>query len=48
MLIETQLPNLLHRGKVRDTYKLGEGLLLMISTDRNLRFRPGASFCHTK
>ena len=34
MLIETQLPNLLHRGKVRDTYKLGEGLLLMISTDR--------------
>jgi phosphoribosylaminoimidazole-succinocarboxamide synthase len=34
MLIETQLPNLLHRGKVRDTYRLGEGLLLMISTDR--------------
>ena len=34
MLIETQLPNLLHRGKVRDTYRMGEGLLLMISTDR--------------
>ena len=34
MLIETQLPNLLHRGKVRDTYRLGEGHLLMISTDR--------------
>jgi len=34
MLIETQLPNLLHRGKVRDTYRLGEGMLLMISTDR--------------
>ena len=34
MLIETQLPDLLHRGKVRDTYRLGEDLLLMISTDR--------------
>ena len=34
MLIETQLPNILHRGKVRDTYKLADGLLLMISTDR--------------
>lgn len=34
MLIETQLPNMLHRGKVRDTYSLGDGLLLMVSTDR--------------
>ena len=34
MLIETHLPNKLHQGKVRDTYSLGEGLLLMVSTDR--------------
>ncbi len=31
---ETNLPNLLYRGKVRDTYSLGEGLLLMVATDR--------------
>ena len=31
---ETNLPNLLHRGKVRDTYALGNGYLLMIATDR--------------
>ena len=31
---ETSLPNLFHRGKVRDTYDLGEGLLLMVATDR--------------
>ena len=31
---ETNLPNLLHRGKVRDTYDLGDGYLLMIATDR--------------
>ncbi|MBI2855531.1 MAG: phosphoribosylaminoimidazolesuccinocarboxamide synthase, partial [Chloroflexi bacterium] len=31
---ETHLPNLFHRGKVRDTYDLGQGLLLMIATDR--------------
>ena len=31
---ETNLPNLLHRGKVRDTYDLGGGYLLMIATDR--------------
>ncbi|MBI4201736.1 MAG: phosphoribosylaminoimidazolesuccinocarboxamide synthase [Chloroflexi bacterium] len=30
----TSLPNLLHRGKVRDTYDLGNGLLLMVATDR--------------
>ena len=34
MLIETQLPNLLHRGKVRDTYALGDDRLLMVATDR--------------
>ena len=31
---ETSLPNLFHRGKVRDTYDLGDGLLLMVATDR--------------
>ena len=31
---ETTLPNLFHRGKVRDTYDLGDGLLLMVATDR--------------
>ena len=31
---ETDLPGLLHRGKVRDTYDIGGGLLLMIATDR--------------
>ena len=34
MIIETQLPDLLYRGKVRDTYDLGDGLLLMVATDR--------------
>ena len=34
IITETHLPNLLHRGKVRDTYDLGEGLLLMVATDR--------------
>jgi len=34
MLIETQLPNLLHRGKVRDTYQIDAELLLMVTTDR--------------
>ena len=31
---ETTLPNMFHRGKVRDTYDLGEGSLLMVATDR--------------
>ena len=31
---ETNLPNMLHRGKVRDTYGLDGGLLLMVATDR--------------
>ena len=34
MITETNLPNLAHRGKVRDTYDLGGGLLLMVATDR--------------
>ena len=34
MIIETSLPNRLHKGKVRDTYDLGDGHLLMIATDR--------------
>lgn len=33
-ILETDLPNRLHRGKVRDTYDLGDNLLLMIATDR--------------
>ena len=31
---ETSLENLIHRGKVRDTYDLGNGNLLMVATDR--------------
>ena len=31
---ETALPNLVHRGKVRDTYNVGDGMLLMVATDR--------------
>ena len=34
MLIETGLPNQLHRGKVRDTYAINDELLLMVATDR--------------
>ena len=34
MLIETELPNRLHRGKVRDTYRINDELLLMVTTDR--------------
>ena len=34
MFTETNLPGLLHRGKVRDTYLLNEGQLLMVATDR--------------
>ena len=33
-LRETSLPELVHRGKVRDTHDLGDGLLLMVATDR--------------
>ena len=31
---ESGLPNLVYRGKVRDTHDLGEGLFLMVATDR--------------
>ncbi len=34
MIIETPMPGRMHRGKVRDTYDLGEGRLLMVATDR--------------
>ncbi|MEC9309585.1 MAG: phosphoribosylaminoimidazolesuccinocarboxamide synthase [Chloroflexota bacterium] len=34
MLIETDLPNILHRGKVRDTYAVDNDTLLMVATDR--------------
>ena len=34
MIFETQMPGLLHRGKVRDTYSLSGGRLLMVATDR--------------
>ena len=33
-IINTNLPNLLYKGKVRDTYDLGEGRLLMVASDR--------------
>ena len=33
-VFETNLPNLLYRGKVRDTYDLGNDRLLMIASDR--------------
>ena len=34
MYVETQLPNFLHRGKVRDTYSIDDKTLLMVATDR--------------
>lgn len=34
ILRETNLPNLYHRGKVRDTYEMASDLLLIIATDR--------------
>ncbi|MDA1128824.1 MAG: phosphoribosylaminoimidazolesuccinocarboxamide synthase [Chloroflexi bacterium] len=34
MILETQMPDILHRGKVRDTYGLGGGRLLLVATDR--------------
>ena len=34
MIIEAELPNRLYRGKVRDTFDLGDGLMLMVATDR--------------
>ena len=35
---ETSLPNLYSRGKVRDTYDIGGGFLLMVATDRTSAF----------
>jgi phosphoribosylaminoimidazole-succinocarboxamide synthase len=34
ILLDTTLPNRTHRGKVRDTYDLGDGRLLIVATDR--------------
>lgn len=34
LLIKTDLPNLYHRGKVRDTYEMDSDQLLIIATDR--------------
>jgi len=33
-LLESPLPNRSHRGKVRDTYDLGDGRLMIVATDR--------------
>lgn len=33
-ILQTNLPNPFHKGKVRDTYDIGDGHLLMIATDR--------------
>ena len=33
-IIESGLPNLVYRGKVRDTHDFGDGQLLMVATDR--------------
>jgi phosphoribosylaminoimidazole-succinocarboxamide synthase len=33
-LLETNLPDKLYQGKVRDTYDMGDGMLLMVATDR--------------
>jgi phosphoribosylaminoimidazole-succinocarboxamide synthase len=34
VLLQSPLPNLTYRGKVRDTYDLGDGRLLIVATDR--------------
>ena len=34
ILLESNLANLVHRGKVRDTHTIDEKTLLMVSTDR--------------
>ena len=33
-VLSTYLPGLVHRGKVRDTYHVSDGVLMMIATDR--------------
>src|SRR4051812_32235292 len=34
VLLDTNLPNRTHRGKVRDTFDLGDGRLLIVASDR--------------
>ena len=34
IVLSTDLPGLAHRGKVRDTYRVADGVLMMIATDR--------------
>jgi len=34
VLLDSPVPNRTHRGKVRDTYDLGDGRLLIVATDR--------------
>jgi phosphoribosylaminoimidazole-succinocarboxamide synthase len=34
VLLDSPIPNRTHRGKVRDTYDLGDGRLLIVATDR--------------
>ena len=34
MILQTNLPNKIHQGKVRDTYRLDASQLLMVATDR--------------
>jgi len=34
ILLESPIPNRSHRGKIRDTYDLGDGRLLIVATDR--------------
>ena len=33
-VLTTDLPGLVHRGKVRDTYRVSDGILMIIATDR--------------
>ena len=48
MIIEAELPNRLYRGKVRDTFDLGDGLMLMVATDRISAFDVVLPQRHTK
>ena len=34
IVLSTDLPGLVHRGKVRDTYRVADSVLMMIATDR--------------
>src|SRR3972149_1421788 len=38
VLLDSPLPNRTHRGKVRDTYDLGDERLLIVATDRTSAF----------